>query len=140
MNIDACPVAAPHNIMPFERGFDAYVAEVLQPIVDGADDKDALIDWLNWQLDEWEIEAERPNGTPYAPRVVDAIGQALVRIDAADEGVSARHRAKHGLMQQIAVLETAVGAEDLDEAAKVSEQVLAGIKGLVGAPAISLVP
>ena len=40
-------------------------------------------------------------------------------------------------MQQIAELETAVDAEDFDEAAKVSEQVLAGIKGLTGAPAIA---
>ena len=61
------------------------------------------------------------------------------RIDAFPESEWARRRAMRGLMQ-LTELETAADAEDLDEAAKVSEQVLAGIKGLAGAPAISLVP
>jgi hypothetical protein len=32
--------------------FPAYVDNVLQPIVDKSDDKDALIDWLNNQSSE----------------------------------------------------------------------------------------
>ena len=49
------------NMMPMERGFDAYIAEVVQPIVDAADDKATIIAWLNTQLDTWGNEAKRPS-------------------------------------------------------------------------------
>ena len=63
-----------------ERDFSTYRANVLQPIVDGAEDKDALKAFLTRQLDEWEIEAERPEGLAFAPLAIDAIGQALAAI------------------------------------------------------------
>jgi hypothetical protein len=138
------------NILAIHRGFDAFIANVFQRAVDKADDKDPLIAWLNWQLDEWEAEAEREaerpgpevlwEGGPVrsfpADDVIRWIEQALDRIDAFPESEWARRRAMCELVQQITELETAVDAENFDEAAKVSEQVLAGIKGLAGAPAI----
>jgi hypothetical protein len=60
-----------------DRDFSAWTANVLQPVINRAEDKDALAVWLNRQLDEWEIEAERPEGLPFAPLAVDAIEQAL---------------------------------------------------------------
>jgi hypothetical protein len=56
-----------------------WTANVLQPVVNGAEDKDALAVFLNRQLDEWELEAERDEGLPWAPLVVDAIERALKR-------------------------------------------------------------
>jgi hypothetical protein len=35
---------------------------------------------ISRQLDEWEIEAERPDGLPFAPMAIDAIEQILVAI------------------------------------------------------------
>jgi hypothetical protein len=35
---------------------------------------------ISRQLDEWEIEAERPAGLPFAPMAIDAIEQILVAI------------------------------------------------------------
>ncbi|MGB7975952.1 MAG: hypothetical protein WCF81_16745 [Roseiarcus sp.] len=137
------------NILAIERGFDDFIANVSQRGVDKATDKGALIAWLNGQLDEWETKAEHEaergtevlwEGGPVRPfpadDVIRWIEQALDRIDAFPESEWARRRAMRGLMQQITELETAVDAEDFDEAAKASEQVLAGIKGLAGAPAI----
>jgi hypothetical protein len=60
-----------------ECGFSTYMDNVLNPIVDGAADKGALAVWLSRQLDEWELEAERPDSIPFAPQVVAAIEQAL---------------------------------------------------------------
>jgi hypothetical protein len=62
-----------------DRDFSAWTANVLQPIVDRSEDKDALAVFLNRQLDEWELEAERPEGLPWAPLVVNAIEWALKR-------------------------------------------------------------
>jgi hypothetical protein len=62
-----------------DRDFSAWTADVLQPVVNGAEDKDALAVFLNRQLDEWELEAERREGLPWAPLVVDAIERALKR-------------------------------------------------------------
>jgi hypothetical protein len=136
------------NIRAIDRGFDAFIANVFQRGVDKAIDKDNLLNWLGWQLEEWEAVAEREEergpevlweGGPVrafpADDVIRLIEQALDRIEAFPESEWARRRAMLGLMQQITELETAADAEDFDEAAKVSEQVLAGIKGLAGAPA-----
>jgi hypothetical protein len=60
-----------------DRDFSAWTANVLTPVVNGAEDKDALAVWLNRQLDEWEIEAERTEELPFAPLAVDAIEQAI---------------------------------------------------------------
>jgi hypothetical protein len=54
-----------------ERGFNSYVDNVLKPVC-GADD-DALIGWLDNQLDAWEIETERAEGLPFARDVIDAL-------------------------------------------------------------------
>jgi hypothetical protein len=62
-----------------DRDFSAWTANVLQPVVNRSEDKDALAVFLNRQLDEWELEAERPEGLPWAPLVVDAIERALQR-------------------------------------------------------------
>jgi hypothetical protein len=138
------------SVLPIERGFEAFIANVFQRDVDKAHDKDALIAWLDGQLAAWETEAEREaetgpevlwEGGPVrsfpADDVIRWIEQALDRIEAFPENEWARRRAMSGLMQQITDLETAADAEDFDEAAKVSEQVLASIKGLAGAPAIA---
>jgi len=139
------------NILAIHRGFDAFIATAFQRGVDKAVDKVALIAWLNDQLEAWETEAECEaersgpevlwEGGPVrsfpADDVIRWIEQALDRIDAFPESEWARRRAMRGLMQQITELETAADAEDFGEAAKVSEQVLAGIKGLAGAPAIA---
>jgi hypothetical protein len=147
MNIDACPVADPRPLPAIARGFDAFIAKVFQRCVDKVDDKDSLLNWLGWQLEAWEATAEREaeqgpevlwEGGPVRPfpadDVIRWIEQAGDRIDAFPESEWARRRAMCGLMQQITELETAADAEDFDEAAKVSEHVLAGIKGLAGAP------
>jgi hypothetical protein len=138
------------NILAIHRGFDAFIANVFQRDVDKAIDKDDLIDRLSDQLEAWETQAEREaergpevlwEGGPVrsfpADDVIRWIEQAIDRIDAFPENEWARRRAMSGLMQQITDLETAADAEDFDEAAKISEQVLAGIKGLAGAPAIA---
>jgi hypothetical protein len=57
--------------------FAGYVENVLNPIVNGAADKDALAAWLSRQVEEWEIEAERPEGEPIAGQVVEALEQTL---------------------------------------------------------------
>jgi hypothetical protein len=62
-----------------DRDFSAWTANVPQPVVNGAEDKDALAVFLNLQIDEWELEAERPEGLPFAPLAVDAIERALKR-------------------------------------------------------------
>jgi hypothetical protein len=62
-----------------DRDFSSWTANVLQPIVNRAEDKDALAVFLNRQLDEWELEAQRREGLPWAPLVVDAIERALKR-------------------------------------------------------------
>jgi hypothetical protein len=62
-----------------DRDFSAWTANVLQPVVNGAEDKDALAVFLNRQLDEWDLEAMRPEGQPWAPLVVNAIEWALKR-------------------------------------------------------------
>jgi hypothetical protein len=62
-----------------ERDFSSYVANVLQPIIKGTTDDGELAVWLTRQLDEWELEAERPEGLPWAPLAVDAIERALKR-------------------------------------------------------------
>jgi hypothetical protein len=109
-----------NNILAIDRGFDAFIANVFQRGVDKAVDKDDLIAWLNWQLDEWETEAEREaegpgpqvlwEGGPVRPfpadDVIRWIEQALERTDAFPESKWARRRAMRGLMQQIAELET----------------------------------
>ncbi len=124
------------NTLAIDRGFDAFIANVFQRFVATAIDKDDLMTWLGRQLEEWEAVAVREASFP-ADDVVRWIEQALERIDAFPESEWARRRARSALMQQITELETAADAEDFDEAAKVSEQVLAGIKGLAGAPAIA---
>jgi hypothetical protein len=60
-----------------ERDFSSYVANVLQPIIKGSTDDGELAVFLNRQLDEWELEVERPEGLPWAPLAVDAIERAL---------------------------------------------------------------
>ena len=40
--------------------FNRYVTGVLRPIVDATHDKADFAGWLTRQLDEWELEAERP--------------------------------------------------------------------------------
>jgi len=60
--------------------FNRYVTCVLRPIVDATHDKAALAGWLTRQLDEWELEAERPEGEPIAPLVIDALEQNLAAI------------------------------------------------------------
>jgi hypothetical protein len=62
-----------------DRDFSAWTANVLQPVVNGAEDNDALAAWLSRQLDEWDLEAMRPEGLPWAPLAVDAIERALKR-------------------------------------------------------------
>ena len=48
----------------------------------GADDGELAV-FLNRQLDEWELEAERPEGLPFAPCVIDALEQILAAIESA---------------------------------------------------------
>jgi hypothetical protein len=62
-----------------DRDFSAWTANVLQPVVNGCTDDGELAVFLNRQLDEWELEAERPEGLPFAPLAVDAIERALKR-------------------------------------------------------------
>lgn len=64
--------------------FPGYVDNVLRPIfcADPDDvDEDRLCDWLNHQLDEWELEAERPEGEPIAPLVIGALERILDAIE-----------------------------------------------------------
>jgi hypothetical protein len=139
MTANVCPVVDPRQ-SPLERGFDAYIAEVMQPIVDGSHDKDALMAWLYNQLDAWEREAKRTEpwvlweGGPVLPFAAGDVSHwielTLDRVDALEEREWARRRAKRGLILQITELETVARDEDFDEAAMIAEQVLAGIKRL----------
>jgi hypothetical protein len=87
MNIDACPVAELGRqfdaVADAERGFNRYCDNVLRPIfcADQAVDDGELAVWLNWQIDEWEAEAERPEGLARAPLAVEALGHILDAIE-----------------------------------------------------------
>lgn len=63
--------------------FPGFVDNVLKPICNTAGDDRALTTFLNRQLDEWEIEAERPEGEPVAPLVIAALEQILDAIESA---------------------------------------------------------
>jgi hypothetical protein len=96
-------------IPPHERGFDAYVADVLQHVVDKSDDKDALISWLTGQLEEWEREAERSE--PFFPfPASDAIGWTRRPSTASppDSSPSAPTFAAPGLFRSCFVLGTSL--------------------------------
>ena len=91
MNIDACPVAELGRQMDAqfdavadaERAFNRYVDNVLRPIFSpdaGVDDGEFAV-WLNWQLEEWEAEARRPEGISFAPLAVEALGHILDAIE-----------------------------------------------------------
>jgi len=64
-----------------ERDFSAYVDNVLKPVCSANVPERELIDWLNRQLDEWEIEAERPYAIAFAPMAIDAIENILAAIE-----------------------------------------------------------
>jgi hypothetical protein len=76
---------------PAALGFNSYLTNVLRPVVNRADDKDALAVWLNRQLDEWELEAERAEGLPFARDAIDALEQILDAIESAPTLRAARH-------------------------------------------------
>lgn len=58
--------------------FNSYIANVVSPTLRASTDDGALAVFLNRQLDEWELEAERQDGVPFAPRVVDCLTNLLV--------------------------------------------------------------
>lgn len=62
--------------------FVAYVSGVITPAVNGIKDDGELAVWLNRQLDEWELEAERPEGLPHAARVVQHLTTLLCNLRA----------------------------------------------------------
>lgn len=57
--------------------FKGYIASVIRPVFASSTDDGELAVFLNRQLDEWEIEAELPNGIPYAHRVVHLLNILL---------------------------------------------------------------
>lgn len=61
--------------MATELTFNSYVDNVLKTVCTA--DAAALPPWINRQLDEWELEAERPDGLPFAQDVAGALGQIL---------------------------------------------------------------
>jgi hypothetical protein len=63
-----------------ERDFSAYIDNALRPIVDGTGSNGERAAFLNRQLDEWELEAERPEGEPIAPLVIDALEQIRLEL------------------------------------------------------------
>jgi hypothetical protein len=65
------------NTNTAQRDFSAYIDNVLRPIVNGTGSNGELAAFLNRQLDEWELEAERPEGEPIAPLVIDALERIL---------------------------------------------------------------
>jgi hypothetical protein len=76
--------------------FASYVDNVLKPIVNGTSDNGELAIFLNRQLDEWELEAERPDREPIAPLVIDAIEQS---IDALERALPGAYRDKRTTMK-----------------------------------------
>lgn len=62
--------------------FVGYISNVITPIVNGSRDDGELAVFLNRQLDEWELEAERPEGLPFAPRVVTHLTVLLCNLRA----------------------------------------------------------
>jgi hypothetical protein len=74
--------------------FASYIANVIMPILRGSTDDGASAVFLTRQLDEWELEAERPDADPKANQVVAKLGDLL---DEARE----RIKAKIAALQQI---------------------------------------
>ena len=60
-----------------EREFSAYIDNVIRPVFAASTDDGELAVFLNRQLDEWELVAERPEGEPIAPLVIDALERIL---------------------------------------------------------------
>jgi len=60
----------------------SYLDTVLKPIVaEGFVGRDGdLIAWLTRQIDEWELEAERPDGIPFAAGAIEALELILDRM------------------------------------------------------------
>lgn len=59
------------------RCFSRYVANFITPVLaDVADDGELAI-ILNHELDEWEIEAGRPDGAPFAALAVACLREIL---------------------------------------------------------------
>jgi len=109
-----------------ELDFSAWRANLLKPVVD----KDQTIAWFNIQLEEWEREAARPDDIAFAPQAIEAIKEAVERVDAVDERVWDLRRARHSLSLAITDLETAVDDGVFDVAADLAERIVAGIKRL----------
>lgn len=63
-----------------ERGFNRYIANVIMPIITASADDGTLAVFLNRQLDEWELEAERPEGEPFADQVVAHLTKILAEL------------------------------------------------------------
>lgn len=57
--------------------FKGYIASVIAPILKASLDDGALAVFLNRQLDEWELVAERPDRPPHASLVVDCLNNLL---------------------------------------------------------------
>lgn len=60
--------------------FKGYIASVISPVFASSTDDGELAVFLNRQLDEWEIEAELPDGIAYAPRVVELLNGLLTQL------------------------------------------------------------
>jgi hypothetical protein len=69
--------------------FPGYVDNVLKPIVNGTGSNGELAVFLNRQLDEWELVAERPEGEPIAPLVIDALEQIIDALERAPADLDA---------------------------------------------------
>lgn len=65
------------SIQGSETGFSRYVSNVITPILEAQVDDGEFAVWLNWQLDEWEAEVERPEGIPFARQVVAHLSELL---------------------------------------------------------------
>jgi hypothetical protein len=61
-------------------GFKSYVSNTISPIIKRSTDDGELAVFLNRQLDEWELEAERPEGLDFAPSVVIYLGYQLAEL------------------------------------------------------------
>jgi hypothetical protein len=57
--------------------FPGYVDSVITPILAARVDDGDLAVWLNRQIDEWEMETERPDGLPFADQVVAKLNELL---------------------------------------------------------------
>lgn len=71
--------------------FVGFISSVITPVVNESRDDGELAVFLNRQLDEWELEAERPEGLPFAPRVTAHLNLLLanLRLRIADRIIAA---------------------------------------------------